>query len=232
MKKYVNSFRIFFGRCSLTSMASFLVTMAVIILMIAVLEVLATGGDFMAGMTDGMSVMLTGAVPLTGLIFLSTLYTYANPATPGHKYYVSVPGSAEHFRRAVIAANLFSLVLGAVLIAVMSLILTLGALGAGGGVAFYGLVLMLAALGLCNFTGYIKNTAARVAVIASTMGFTGFAAGFLGADADDEDSFSTLIADNPWLPWVVLGTAALVFAGGFVYSVAVSRKKWESEGKT
>lgn len=229
MKKYVNSFRIFFGRCSLTSMVSFLVTMAVIILIVAVLEVLAAGGDFMAGMMDGMSVMLAGVVPLTGLIFLSTVYTYANPATPGHKYYVSVPGSAEHFRRAVIAANLFSLALGAVLIAVMNLIFL--PLGGGGGMAFYGLILMLAVLGLCNFTGYIKNTAARIAAVSFTMCFTGFAAGFLGADAEDEDSFSALIVNNPWLPWVVLGTAALVFAGGFVYSVAVSRKKWESEGK-
>ncbi len=230
MKKYVSSFRLFFGRCSLTSMISFLAAMAAIILIVAVLEVFAAGGDFITGMKDGMSVMLAGVVPTTGIIFLSTVYTYANPATPGHKYYVSVPDSAEHFRRAIIAANLFSLALGALLIAVMNLIFL--PMRVGGGMAFYGFVLILAVMGLCNFTGYIKNTAARIAVITSTMCFTGFAAGFLGADVDDEDSFSALIMDNPWLPWAVLGTAALVFAGGFVYSVAVSRKKWESGGKS
>lgn len=227
MKKYVNAFRMFFGRCNLSSMASFLGIMAGMIIIVAVLEMLSLGGDFTSGMTAGMSIMMAGVIPLTGMIFLNALYAYANPATPGHKYYLSIPDSAEQFRRAVIAANVFSLVLGLVLSAIMDGVFTL--LHTDISMTYFGLVMLFALLGLCNFTGYIRNMAVRLIVVCGLFSCTGFAAGFFSADDEEGISLHTLYEKAPWLLFVLAGAALLLFAAGLVYSVAVSRRKWVRE---
>lgn len=226
MKKYVNAFRMFFGRSNLSSMATFLITMAVMIVIVGALEFL-TSGDFTAGMTAGMSIMLSAVVPLTGIIFVNALYSYANPATPGHKYFLSLPDSAEQFRRAVIAANVFTLGLGAALSAVLYGVFSL--IRADIGLSFFGLVIFFAVLGICNFTGYFRNVAVRVLIISGSMGLTGFGAGFLSAGDEDEISFTEILQKFPCLMWAMLGTALLLFAAGLVYSVAVSRGKWVRE---
>ncbi len=228
MKKYVNAFRMFFGRCNLSTMVSFLAVMAGMIIMVAGLETATAGGDFTAGMTAGMSIMLAGVIPLTGLIFLNALYAYANPATPGHKYFLSIPDSAEQFRRAVIAANVFSLALGLVLSAVMCVVFTL--LHIDFGMTYFGLVILFALLGMCNFTGYVRNIAVRLVVICGLFAFTGFAAGFFSAGDDEEEiTLGMLYEKAPWLVFVLAGTALLLFAAGLVYSIAVSRRKWVRE---
>lgn len=226
MKKYVNAFRIFFGRCDLSGMLSFIVVMGVMALGVAALEFLSDGGDFTAGMSAGMSIMLSGVIPLTGMIFLSALYTYANPATPGHKFFLSVPDSAEQFRRAVIAANVFSLALGLVLLAVMCGLYTL--LQVDITMTYFGLVMLFALLGLCNFSGYIRNTVVRVLLISGLFGGTGFSAGFIVGDSE-EQSFCVINEKFPWLIYVLVGAAVLLFVGGFIYSVAVSKRKWVRE---
>lgn len=228
MKKYVNAFRMFFGRSNFSSMAWFLVVMSCMIIMVAVLEVSAAGGDFTAGMTAGMSIMLSGVIPLTGLIFLNAIFAYANPATPGHKYFLSVPDSDEKFRRAVIAANVFSLVLGLVLSAVVFGVFSL--LHIDISMTFFGLVMLFALLGLSNFTGYIRNIAVRLIVVCGLFSCTGFAAGFFSTtDEEDDISFSMLYEKAPWALFVLAGAAVLLFAGGFIYAAAVSKRKWVRE---
>ncbi len=226
MKEYIRSFRVFFGRCNLLSLLAFLGVMAAMVVVAALLEVFAAGGDFTAGVSAGMSVMLSGIVPLTGMLFLSTLYTYINPAIPGHKFYRSIPDSAGHFHRAVIAASVFSLVLGLAILGVMCVIYLL--LNIPISTAYFGLIMLLSILGLCNFTGYIKSAVWRAVTIGGIMCLTGFLAGFLGAAEDDESSFSEVMADNMWVYWFILGAALLLYAGGFIYTAAVSRKKWIS----
>lgn len=227
MKKYVDAFRMFFGRCNLSSMASFIGVMAVMVLVVAALEMLSLGSDFTAGMTAGMSIMLAGVIPLTGSIFLNALYAYANPATPGHKYYLSIPDSAEQFRRAVIAANVFALGLGLVLSAIMDGVFTL--LHTDISMTYFGLVMLFALLGLCNFTGYIRNAVIRLVVVCGLFSCTGFAAGFFSADDEEGISLGFLYEKAPWLLFVLAGAALLLFAGGLIYSVAVSRRKWVME---
>lgn len=227
MKKYVSAFRIFFGRCNFSSMAAFLGVMGAMVVIVGVLEILASGGDFTSGMAAGMSIMLAGVVPCAGMIFINSLYTYANPATPGHKYFISLPDSAEQFRRAVIAANVFSMALGLVLLAVMYGVFTLLRLDAS--MSLFGLLLLLLEVGMCNFAGYIRNLGARVAVIVPVMCGTGFAAGFLSSDDDNAFSFGTLYEQKPWLVFILFGAALLLFAAGLVYSVAVCRRKWVRE---
>lgn len=224
MKEYIRSFRVFFGRCNLISLLGFLGGMAAMIVVVALLEVFAAGGDFTLGLSAGMSVMLTGIVPLTGMLFLNTLYTYINPAVPGHKYYRSIPDSVGHFHRAVIAASVFALVLGLALIGVMCVIYLL--LDIPISAAYYGLVMLLSLLGVCNLIGYIKNVVGRALIGGGIMCFTGFLAGFLGAAEDDEGSFSEVMADKTWVYWLILGAALLLYAGGFIYTAAVSRRKW------
>ena len=226
MKKYVNAFRVFFGKCNMTGMASFLITMAVMIAIVGALEYF-TSGDFTEGMTAGMSIMLAAVVPLTGMLFLNALYSYANPATPGHKYFLSMPDSAEQFRRAVIAANVFALALGAVLSAVLYGVFSL--LRADVGVSIFGQVIFFADLGICNFTGYMRNVAVRIIIICGSMGLTGFTAGFFSAGDEDEISFTEIFSKFPWLIGAMLGTAVLLFVGGLVYSIAMSRKRWVRE---
>lgn len=217
----------FFGRCNLTSMAAFLGAMAVIILILAGMDVILSSGDFIVGMSMGMSVMLAGVVPLTGIIFLNALYTYTNSATQGYKYYRSIPDSAEQFHRAVIAANVFSLVIGLLLLGVMTLVFIL--LKINPGMSFLGLVMLLAVMGLCNLFGYVRNAIVKVTVISGAICGTGFATGFVSAAEEDESSFSEVIVKLPWLMFVLLGAAVLLFAAGLVYTIAVSRRKWVME---
>lgn len=98
------------------------------------------------------------------------------------------------------------------------------------GMTYFGLVLLFVLLGLCNFTGYVRNIAVRLVVMCGLFACTGFAAGFLSADNDEEGiTFSYLYEKAPWLLFVLAGTAVLMFAVGLVYSVGVSRRKWVRE---
>ena len=82
MKKYVQSFRLFFGSCPMKSLAIFFGVMTGFIVVFAITMTIDES-DFLAGFIKGISSMLALMIPMAGFIFLNSLYTYINPTTPG-----------------------------------------------------------------------------------------------------------------------------------------------------
>ena len=82
MSRYIKSFRLFFGRMPLRPLAVFGAAMAVFSVLIAIPD-LADGENFLAGMVEGMSVMIGTVASMVGVMLMIGLYNICSPETPG-----------------------------------------------------------------------------------------------------------------------------------------------------
>ena len=157
MKKYIQSYRLFFGNCQIRSIVSFAAVISGLTVLCGIIGCFPMN-EFLTGLAEGVSTML------------SSLYQYLSPVTPGHKYYASLPDGAAHFRRAIAAGNLFGIITGLGLIALISVAYKL--IGINNNFVFFGVMLLFIAAGVCNFTGFIRNNTARIIVMMGV--FCGF----------------------------------------------------------
>lgn len=219
MKKYIQSYRLFFGNCQIRSIVSFAAVISGLTVLCGIIGCFPMN-EFLTGLAEGVSTMLSSLSAVFGLIFMNALYQYLSPVTPGHKYYASLPDGAAHFRRAIAAGNLFGIITGLGLIALISVAYKL--IGINNNFVFFGVMLLFIATGVCNFTGFIRNNTARIIVMMGV--FCGF--GFL---ADAEDSQTTrldTLFSSAGITVTVGVVAAAVFAAGLIYALAVAEKKW------
>lgn len=227
MKKYLQSFRLFFGNCQTRSMLIYAAVIVGFTLLCGIAEALPLNG-LLSGFAQGVSSMMGATSAVFGLIFLNALYQYLSPTTPGYKYYRSLPDGAVHFRRAVIAANILGILSGLVLLAVVSGICAI--VGIDSGLMFFGIALLLLTTGVCNLTGFIRNNTARVLCLMGTLMLFGFLAGFFGffGDQAEEDGMTSLqyLLENKGMTLTVCGVSAAVFAVGIIYALTVAEKKW------
>ena len=228
MKQYIRSLRLFTAQYSITTMlqllAAFAGAYAVIGIMGAATSVFAESDpdSFFAGFVSSFIPGCTIMVPLFGVFLLNAIYSYNMPITPGYKYLHSVADSAKHFKRAIIATNVIALVIGvlgslinwALTIWIGDLILS----------PIASLAVCLGGIGLANFTGYLKSTAARLISIMPMCAVVGFVVGFTAAAEEDGELG---ISDNAFL--IVLAVTAVLAVAGFVFSILVCEKKWRAD---
>ena len=119
MKKYIQSYRLFFGNCQIRSIVSFAAVISGLTVLCGIIGCFPMN-EFLTGLAEGVSTMLSSLSAVFGLIFMNALYQYLSPVTPGHKYYASLPDGAAHFRRAIAAGNLFGIITGLGLLALIS----------------------------------------------------------------------------------------------------------------
>ena len=230
MKKYIRSFRIFTAqytiKTTLQMLAAFAGAYAVIGIMGVASSVFAESDpdSFFAGFVSSFIPGCTIMIPLMGVFILNAMYSYNMPINPGYKYLHSVADSAGHFRRAIIMSNVLAVVMGGI-----------GTLINWGLTAWLGdlilspiasLAVCFGGIGLTNFTGYIKSSAARLISIMPMCALVGFAVGFTSA-AEAEDDGGLVISDTAFL--ITLAVAAAIGVAGFIFSMAICEKKWRAD---
>lgn len=224
MKKYIQSFRVFFGVCQIRS---FVIMVAVIVgfTVLCGLTDFLPDTSFLNGFAKGVSSMMGAISAAFGIMFLNVLYQYVSPVTAGYKYYHSMPDSAVHFRRAIAASNFLGIATGLVLIAFISLVYLL--IGVDTGIIFFSAALLFLATGVCNFTGFIRSNTARIISLMGVMVLFGFAAGFTdGLRDEDESNAIDLLSQNPGIALTIGGVSIAVFIAGLIYSMTRAEKKW------
>lgn len=223
MNRYYQSFRLFFGRGQIRSFVIFMAVEAGFLLLSG-FAVLLPETDFLRGFAQGVSTMMGAICAANGIMFLNAIYQYLAPTTAGRKYFLSMPDSGKHFRRAVIVSNVLGMLIGCALLALASVVYSL--VGVDLIMLFMSVALLFIAAGICNFTGYIRNMAVRLICIMVTMSMFGFISGFTFGEDEDINLICSALSREPWLMIVIVFVSLAVFAGGLIYSLAAAEKKW------
>lgn len=226
MKRYIQATRLFFGSRPEKCLLVFLVIdvgFAALILFSGLLG-FDSGKDFFSGMLQGMSV----AVGMSGVTYLGALYNLTSPETPGYKYFSVIPDGVRQFRRAVVVANVLSIVTGIVMTAILWAVCAV----AGADIIGLGLGVLLLpfATGMMNFTGFIQRKAAKLAVFMSILMIGGFVGGFFTGMSEESEgsSLPELISGNSLVIGLTV-VSVLVFAGGLVFALVMAGRKRGAE---
>lgn len=216
MKELLRSYKIFSAQQLLRQIAKAMLIIVVMSVLLTLPEFLLEGTvDFMSGFWYGMIMVLA---PVFGSMLLSNIYSYNQPIYPGYRYFHSISGSALHFRRAIIAGNIFSLCITAVF-AVIALLVDTFVTGEN----FTSVICItvgLAMPGLTNLLGYVRNTWLRVIAIMPVCCLAGFGVGFTSGGEEDGAAISPIVSA------VMIAVSAALFAAGFIYSIRAGEKKW------
>lgn len=178
--------------------------------------------DFLAGFWAGFTPAFGVLVPMLAMVILNVVFAALNPMAQGYKYFHSLPNGAEHFRRALICANLVSVlacvVWGLVMIPINGLI----------GNTFMSCIdiaLGLVMLGTINITGFSGKMWARlIGIVPICLGF-GFAGGFTVAMAEDGETIDAVFVV------IMMAVCLVVFIVGLVYALLNAKKKWYASEK-
>ena len=172
----------------------------------------------------GLNGFISGFVPIfvmcllpsLSIVTLSIVYNANCPDQPGgYKYFHSIPNSARHFQKAVVFGNIFSLCVVFGDCAILAVFFD---------DALYVTAIMLAGLGILNFTAYLKNVIFRILPLVIVGSIVGFFVGIAGSAEEDGETldFTEYIG-------IVLIVAAAVYIAGTVYSIARAKSAWNKE---
>ena len=215
MKELLRSYKIFSAQLLTRQIAKTALVMVVMSVVMTLIEFLFEGTiDFMSGFWYGMVMVLA---PMFGCILLNNLYSYNQPINPGYKYFHSISDSALHFKRAIIACNIFALCITAVF-TVISFVVDTFIMGENITLVIC-ISVGLAMPGCINLLGYVKNTLLRLLVVMPICCLGGF---FFGFSSVEDDS----VTINPIVSAIIIAVCAALYIAGFIYSVRVSEKKW------
>lgn len=232
MKEYIRSFRTLAARSTIKSWAIFLAVCFVIFAAsTASLVLLKEDGSawaFMSGFAPMMSVL----IPVSSIALLQSIFNCNNQMVPGYKYFHSISDSAAKFRRAIMVGNVIALVITALNWIVVS-IFSQFAIRSGAGTFYSGINLFapwiaLAMIAIVNFTGFLKNTLARLLFVLPACAASGFIGGF---SAGYEDADPAEYSVNNTVAAVALAVCAAAAAGGIVFSALNAEKQWNKEGE-
>ena len=215
MKELLRSYNIFSAQLLTRQILKSIPVFVGMSVVFTLLEYLFEGTvDFMGGFWYGMIMVFA---PVFGSMLLSNLYSYNQPINPGYRYFHSISESALHFKRAIIASNIFSLCITAVF-AVISFVVDTFIMGENITLVIC-ISVGLAMPGCINLLGYVKNTLLRLLVVMPICCLGGF---FFGFSSGEDDSVTV----NPIASAIIIAVCAALYITGFIYAVRVSEKKW------
>ena len=226
MRKYIQSFRLYYGKCPMKSLLLYFgVTLGIMLVIILPSAVGIGGGeDFFSGVLEGISSTIGLMISLCSCIFLGGLYSYNQPEAPGYKYFRAIPDDAAAFRRAIVAANVLSLLAGVVMTAVMTAVFLMAGTDISG--VLYGVILLPVETGIMNFTGFIMRRNAKFIILMATLCLVGFGSGFIaGFDGDEESTLMETLSADQWIIFLAAGAAVLIFAGGLVFALIMTGRR-------
>lgn len=215
--KYFNSYKLFYGKDFIRQYFALSALNMAVILITGLLMFLINNEGFHGFMT-GFIPLVCGAFAMGfGFGLVNSVFIGNLPANPGYKFFHSVAGGAEHFKRAILFSNIMSL-------------FPIALYGAVGGLVFrhYIIVVMtvtgLFMMAITNITSHMTSSWIRI----GSFCVIGFAYGFYaGVNGDEEEGVSEL----PLNATIMICAAVLVF---YIVSLIVvtttAEKRWSKEG--
>ena len=224
IKEYIKSFRIITATQVAHSVLGALVGGFIGLAAVNAMSLLSgdVSEDFRAGFWAGFTPAFGILVPMLAMVILNGVFAALNPMAQGYKYFHSLPNGAEHFRRALICANLVSVlacvVWGLVMIPVNGLI-------GNSFMSCIDIALGLVMLGTINITGFSGKLWARlIGIVPICLGF-GFAGGLTVAMSEDGETIDAVFVV------IMMAVCLVVFFVGLVYALLNAKKKWYAAEK-
>lgn len=221
IKEYIKSFRIITATQVVRSVLGGLLGGAVGVAVVGLLN-LISGSEEMGAFWAGFSPAIGILVPMLAMVILNGVFAALNPMAQGYKYFHSLLGGAEHFKRALICANLVSVlacvVWGLVMIPINLYI----------GNTFMSCIdiaLGLVMLGIIDITGFSGKMWVRLLGILPVLFVFGFAGGFTVAMSEDGETIDAVFVV------IMMAVSLVVFFAGLVYALLNAKKKWYAEEK-
>lgn len=228
MKQFIKSVRLFTAQYTLKTMLQLLGAFAGAYAFIGAMGVVSSAiaesdpDSFFAGFVSSFVPGFTVMIPIMGVFMLNAIYSYNMPITPGYKYLHGIADSAKHFKRAIIATNILAVIIGVVGTLInWALTKWIGDLILS---PMASLAVCFGGLGLTNFTGYLKSSAARLISIMPMCALVGFVVGFTAAAEEDNE-----LVTNENVFFIVLAVAVVVGVAGFIFSMLQCEKKWRAD---
>lgn len=228
MKQFIRSVRLFTAQYTLKTMLQLLGAFAGAYAFIGAMGVVSSAiaesdpDSFFAGFVSSFVPGFTVMIPIMGVFMLNAIYSYNMPITPGYKYLHGIADSAKHFKRAIIATNILAVIIGVVGTLInWALTKWIGDLILS---PMASLAVCFGGLGLTNFTGYLKSSAARLISIMPMCALVGFVVGFTAAAEEDNE-----LVTNENVFFIVLAVAVVVGVAGFIFSMLQCEKKWRAD---
>lgn len=221
MKEYIRAFRVFGANTAFkNSVAGALVSFsafAVMKLLDIIFSLGSVESDFLRGFFEGFYPAFMVVVPVLGAVVVNTVASACNPVSQGYKYLHSIADGAKCFKRAMIVATLYALLINILWSGVVTIICCLSGnfvpavccpmLGAG-------------LLGAVNLAAFVKNAIVRIASFMPIMLGVGFVMGFASVAKEDG-------GEPEWLMLAILGAVCLaMLIGGIINIVVNAEKKW------
>ena len=213
MRKYARDFRMFTGGNVLISTLSGMLISMLLFAGLAAVRSYAES-EMVKGFCEGFMPMFCLVIPIIGYIPCNVIFSLNRPTTPGYKFFHSLPEASVHFRRAIVAGSLASLIM----LLIWAGVLWIWSPAVALLILFIGLILK----GVQNFFGHAKSTGAMFVPSMAVIFAMGIFIGFIG---EDVDLFSADVLDV--LPFTAAGAA--VFVIGTIYCAAIAEKKWHRE---
>lgn len=214
--KYFNSYKLFYGKNFIKEYSALLSLNTAVLLIAGLLMFLINN--------EGFQGFMTGFVPLTcgalamgfGFGLVSSVFNGNLPSNPGYRFFHSIAGGAEHFKRAILFSNIMSL-------------FPIALYGAVGGLVFrhYIIVVMTVTgffmIALTNLTSHIKSPWIKI----GSFMVIGFAYGFYAGVTGDEEAG---LAELPLNVTIIICVVVAVF---YIISLIVvtttAEKRWSKE---
>lgn len=214
--KYFNSYRLFYGK-NFIKKYSALISANTAAMLITWLLMLLINNEHFSGFMTGFIPLVCGGLAI-GLTFglVSSVFNGNWSDQPGYKFFHSIAGGAEHFKRAILFSNIMSL-------------FPIALYGAVGGLVFrhYTIVVMTLTgffmLGLINFTSHIKSPWIRIAsfmVIGFSYGF------YAGANEGKYEDIAALPLD---VTLIICAVVAVLYVVSLIVVTATAEKRWNRE---
>ncbi len=226
MKKILNSMRIFTAQYTVTTMLQVLGIFMVGYVAITLIAVIFGGleaisdDSFFAGFLSGFIPGFTVIIPAAGAFLLAGIYNCNMPITPGYKYFHGIHDSENHFRRALIGANIISLFMGA-LGTLINYIASFFVEDMYSPMLSVGVCLL--ATGIMNFSGHCKNTTLRFILMMPIFMGVGFFVGFSSAAEEDGDKIPMEIL------YIAVAIVAVIYIAGLIFTLTKCKKYWRAD---
>lgn len=214
--KYFNSYKLFYGKNFVKEYSALISLNTAVLLITGLLMFLINN--------EGFQDFMTGFIPLTcgalamglGFGLVGSVFNGNLPANPGYRFFHSVAGGAEHFKRAIVFSNIMSL-------------FPIALYGAVGGLVFrhYIVVVMTVTgffmIAISNLTSHMKSPWVRIGAFM----VIGFAYGFYaGVTGDEEEGVAELPLN---VTIIVCALVAVFYIISLIVVSTTAEKRWSKE---
>ncbi len=214
--KYFNSYKLFYGKNFIKEYTALISANTAVMLITGLLMLLINNEHFSGFMTGFLPLACGGVAMGLGFGLVCAVFNGNLPAVPGYRFFHSIAGGAEHFKRAIVFSNIMSL-------------FPIALYGAVGGLVFrhYIVVVMTVTgffmIALTNLTSRMRTPWIRI----GTFMIVGFAYGFYaGASGDEEEGIAVLPLN---VTIIICAVVLALYIISLIVVTTTAQKRWNRE---